>query len=116
MEMGFADPACAVERLSASLYRPLFEAVWGSAAFDIQWPKDVEQICNRPGPPSPGDPLPVHLSAGDRGRASSVFDQIGMAMRAYEASPDINAFSSKYDAVRAGTGSTTESCGPSGSQ
>ena len=102
-EMGFADPACAVARLSLSPYRPLFEAVWGAAAFDIQWPPGVEQICSRPGPPSPGDPFPVHLSAGDRGRASAAFDQIGMAMRAYEASPDINAFSSKYDAVRAGS-------------
>ena len=101
-EMGFADPACAVERLSSGPYRPLFEAVWGAAALEIQWPQDVEQICSRPGPPSPDDPFPVHLSPSDRGRVSTAFDQIGMAMRAYEASPDINAFSSKYDAVRAG--------------
>ena len=103
VEMGFADPACAVERVSLSPYRPLFEAVWGAAAFDIQWPPDVEQVCGRPGPPSPDDPFPVHLSAGDRDRVNADFDRIGLAMRAYEASPDINAFSSKYDAVRAGS-------------
>jgi cytochrome c peroxidase len=102
-EMGFPDPACAVERLSSGSYRPLFVSVWGAIALDIQWPRDVEQICSRPGPPSPGDPLPVHLSAADRGRTSAAFDEIGMAMRAFEASPEVNAFSSKYDAIRAGT-------------
>lgn len=103
VEMSFADPACAVERVSLSPYRPLFEAVWGAAAFDIHWPPDVERVCSRPGPPSPDDPFPVHLSAGDRDRVNADFDRIGLAMRAYEASPDINAFSSKYDAVRAGS-------------
>lgn len=101
-EMAFADPACAVERVSLSPYRSLFEAVWGTVAFDIKWPTDFEQICSRPGPPSPGDPFPVHLSAGDRGRASAAYDQIGMAMQAFEASAEVNAFSSKYDAVRVG--------------
>ncbi len=103
VEMGFADAACVVERVSLSPYRPLFEAVWGAAAFDIHWPPDVEQVCSLPGPPSPDDPFPVHLSAGDRDRVNADFDRIGLAMRAYEASPDINAFSSKYDAVRAGS-------------
>ena len=102
-EMALPDPACAVARVSSSPYRPVFEAVWGAAAFDIQWPTDVEQVCSRPGPPPPSDPSPVHLSVSDRARASTAFDQIGMAMRAFEASPEVNAFSSKYDAVRAGT-------------
>lgn len=102
-EMALTDPACAVERVSRSPYRSLFEAVWGTSAFDIQWPPDVEQICDRSGPPSPSDPLPVHLSPGDRDRASAAYDRIGMAMRAFEASPEVNGFSSKYDAVRAGS-------------
>ncbi|HYA07037.1 MAG TPA: cytochrome c peroxidase, partial [Xanthobacteraceae bacterium] len=102
-EMALPDPACAVERVSQSPYRSLFEAVWGAAALDIRWPAAVEEICGRAGPPNPDDPLPVHLSAGDRDRASAAYDRIALAMRAYEASPDINAFSSKYDAVRAGT-------------
>ena len=41
-EMGFADTACVVHRLSQSAYRPLFEAVWGEQAFAIQWPADIE--------------------------------------------------------------------------
>jgi len=101
-EMALPDPACAVERVSSSPYRPLFEAVWGAAAFDIQWQQDVEEICSRPGPPSANDPFPVHLSAADRERANAAYDRIGIAMRAFEASPEVNAFSAKFDAVRAG--------------
>ena len=33
VEMGFADSACVVYRLSQAPYRPLFEAVWGKQAF-----------------------------------------------------------------------------------
>jgi cytochrome c peroxidase len=94
------DPACVVQRVSLSPYRSLFEAVWGAAALDIRWPQDVEEICRRPGPPSPSDPFPVHLSVDGRARASAVYDQIGIAIRAFEASPEVNAFGSKYDAVR----------------
>jgi len=101
-EMALPDPACAAARLSLGPYRSLFESVWGADAFNIQWPADVEQICSRPAPPNSSDPLPVHLSPPDRARASVAYDHIGMAMRAFEASPEVNAFSSKYDAVRAG--------------
>jgi cytochrome c peroxidase len=101
-EMGLPDPACVVQRVSLSPYRSLFEAVWGAATLDIRWPQDVEQICRRPRPPSPSDTFPVHLSVDGRARASAVYDQIGMAIRAFEASPEVNAFSSKYDAVRTG--------------
>ena len=106
-EMGLPDPACAVQRVSLRPYRPLFEAVWGAHAFDIRWPADVDEICGRPGPPSPSNPIPVHLSEPDRERASLAYDQIGLAIRAFEASPEVNAFSSKYDAVRAGTAKFT---------
>jgi hypothetical protein len=29
----------------------------------VQWPADVEQVCNRSGPPPASDPTPVHLGA-----------------------------------------------------
>ena len=71
VEMGLSDIACAVYRASQQPYRALFEKVWGQQAFAIAWPSDVEQVCNRPGPPAANDPLPVHLSQTDRGRASA---------------------------------------------
>jgi cytochrome c peroxidase len=94
-EMGFSDSACLVHRLSQSMYRPLFEIVWGEQAFAIRWPAGIEGICSKPGPaPSP---YPVPLSRLDRGRSNSTYDQFGLAIAMYEASPEVSPFSSKFD-------------------
>jgi cytochrome c peroxidase len=102
VEMGLPDIACAVYRVSQQPYRALFENVWGQQAFVIDWPRDVEQVCARPGPPSVGDPVPVHLGETDRGRAAATFDQMSQSIASYEASAEVTPFSSKYDAVLAG--------------
>jgi len=49
LEMGFPDTACVASRLSAAVYRPLFEEVWGKGAFDIKFPRDTAKICGTPG-------------------------------------------------------------------
>jgi cytochrome c peroxidase len=61
----------------------------------------VEQVCDRPGPPTAGEPLPVHLSRIDRGRAGTSFDQMAQSIASYEASAEVTSFTSKYDAVLA---------------
>jgi cytochrome c peroxidase len=43
------------------------------------------------------DPLPVHLSAVDRGSSNRTFDQFAEAIATFEASTDVNPFTSKYD-------------------
>src|SRR5204863_7856721 len=86
VEMGLPDIACAVYRASQRPYRALFESVWGKQAFAIEWPNDVEQVCDQPGPPSASDPMPVHLSELDRGRAAATFDQMAQSIAGYEAS------------------------------
>jgi cytochrome c peroxidase len=96
-EMGMSDSACVVRRLSQSPYKSFFELVWGKQAFVIEWPSDSDQVCSKPGPPSTGDPFPVHLSAEDRGRSNATYDQFALAIAAYEAAPDISPFSSKFD-------------------
>ncbi len=96
-EHGLIDSACVVYRLSQRPYRKLFETVWGQQAFAIQWPADVEKVCRVPGPPTPKDPLPVHLSPEDRGRSNSTYDQFGMAIANYEAAPEVSPFTSKFD-------------------
>jgi cytochrome c peroxidase len=96
-EMGMADLACVVLRLSQSTYRPLFETVWGVQAFAIRWPADAETVCRTPGPASAANPYPVHLAKEDRGRANSTYDQFGLAIAMYEASPDVSPFTSKFD-------------------
>jgi cytochrome c peroxidase len=102
VEMGLPDIACAVYRASQRPYRALFENVWGPQAFAVAWPDDVEQVCDRPGPPPAADPLPVHLSSLDRGRVMSTFDQMAQSIAGYEASAEVTPFTSKFDAVLAG--------------
>src|SRR5262249_62198871 len=107
VEMGFPDIACAVSRASQRPYRPLFEEVWGPQAFAIQWPPDVEQACNRPGPPPANEPMPVHISELDRGRTAATFDQMAQSIANYDASAEVTTFTSKFDAVQAGKGQLT---------
>jgi cytochrome c peroxidase len=101
VEMGLPDIACAVYRASRRPYRALFESIWGPQAFAIAWPDDVEQVCNRPGPPAAGESLPVHLSPLDRGRVGTTFDQMAQAIAGYEAAAEVTSFTSKFDAVLA---------------
>jgi cytochrome c peroxidase len=96
-EMGMSDPACVVRRLSQSVYRPLFETVWGEQAFAIQWPADVEQVCSKPGPAPASDPFPVHLGKVERGRSNATYDQFAQSISLYEASPEVSPFTSKFD-------------------
>jgi cytochrome c peroxidase len=107
VEMGLPDIACAVYRASERPYRELFERVWGKQAFDIIWPSNVDEVCNRPAPPPATDPKPVHLSETDRGRASATFDQMAQSIAGYEASAEVTTFSSKFDAVLAGNAKFT---------
>ena len=102
VEMGLPDSACVAYRLSKTPYRKLFETVWVADSFAIQWPADVEKVCSTPGPPPREDPYPVHLGVADRQRADRVYDGFGLAVAAYEASPEVSPFTSKYDYVQAG--------------
>jgi len=75
-----------LSRLAAALSLPVRECV-GVQSFAVAWPGDVEQVCNRPGPATAVDPLPVHLSSIDRGRAGATFDQMAQSIAGYEARP-----------------------------
>ena len=100
VEMGLPDIACVVYRISRRPYRPLFERTWGAQAFAIQWPADVEKVCSTPAPPP--SPNPVRLSAADRGRAMTTYDQMALSIAAHEGSTEVSPFNSKYDFVQAG--------------
>ena len=102
VEMALSDSACLVYRMSRRPYRAVAEEVWGPQAFSIRWPSDVDEVCARPGPALRSNPFPVHLSAVDRGTVNRTFDQFGEAVAAYEASAEVNPFTSKYDFIIAG--------------
>ena len=114
LEMANPDPACVVHRISQRPYRALFESVWGPRAFAVAWPENIDAICSKPNN-SPSSaigsevPGPEHhavgrctRSGGSRARVQSTFDQMGELIAAFEASPEVSPFSSKFDAFLAG--------------
>ena len=104
LEQGFPDTACIAFRLSESAYRLLFERVWGSGSFDIQWPPDTDKICASPGGAKVlgGSTTPIALSPGDRTKANNIYDHWGQSISAFEDSPSVSAFSSKFDSFLSG--------------
>jgi cytochrome c peroxidase len=94
------DTACIAFRLSTALYRPLFETVWGAGSLDIKFPQDTQAICDTPGGAAVfgTNTMPIRLSPDDRTKANNVYDHWGNSLDQYEASPDVSAFSSKFDA------------------
>jgi cytochrome c peroxidase len=97
------DTACIAFRLQTAAYRPLFETVWGAGSLDIRFPPNTEEICETPGGASifGTNTMPIRLSADDRTKANNVFDHWGQSLDQYEASPDVSAFSSKFDSYLA---------------
>src|SRR6202047_4391378 len=103
-EHALPDTACIAFRLSTAAYRPLFETVWGAGSLNITFPPNTEQICDTPGGAATfgSNTTPIPLSPADRVAANNVFDHWGNSLDQYEASSDVSAFSSKFDAFVAG--------------
>ena len=98
-EMGFADTACIAFRLSSSVYRQLFELVWGMD-IDIRFPANTAEICAIPGGAKRfnGSATPIALSPADRTKANNIYDHWGQSISFLERSPDVSPFTSKLDA------------------
>jgi cytochrome c peroxidase len=117
-EMANIDPACVVRRISQRPYRQFFEDVLGPRAFSVAWPANVDATCSRPnnnpatriGSEVPGPnqtPIVVQLRPQDRARIQATFDAMARAIAAFEASPEVSPFSSKFDAFLAGKAQLT---------
>jgi cytochrome c peroxidase len=94
VEQALPDSACVVYRVCNPVepdnYPVLFEQVWGDEACDISWPLDVDSVCATEG-------ATVGLDDEDRAKSDQDYDYIALSIAAYEDSPEVNAFSSKYD-------------------
>ena len=94
VEQALPDPACVVYRVcnpvDPTAYPVSFEVVWGPGACSIAWPSNIAAACSTEG-------MTVALSASDRAKSDMAYDQIALSIAAYEASPAVNAFTSKYD-------------------
>jgi cytochrome c peroxidase len=89
VEQALPDSACVVYQVCAS-YLDSFKEVWGAGACDIAWPSDIDTVCATEG-------ATVDLSAEDRAKSDMAYGNIGLSIAAYEGSPEVNAFTSKYD-------------------
>jgi cytochrome c peroxidase len=97
VEQALPDPACVVYRVctaqTPAQYPVAFEDVYPGAC-DINWPLGVDQSCKS------GEL--VDMDQPERDKVNAAYDNIGLAVAAYEASPEVNQYTSKYDAVLAG--------------
>ena len=93
-EQGLPDSTCVVYRVCNPVvpgdYPVSFEDVWGAGACDIVWPADIETVCAT-------EDVTVALSDADRAKSNTAYDEIALSIAAYEGSPEVNAFTSKYD-------------------
>lgn len=105
LEMALPDHACAILRISQAPYANFFTQVWGTATLAITWPHDANNICSKPG--EGGNPQPVQLSPPDRATAEASYVDMALSIAAFEATPSVSPFTSKFDAVQAGAATFT---------
>ncbi len=101
-ELASPDAGCVIYAIKHGPYHDLFKRVWGSGAFDITFPPDTDKICGKPYSNSAPDPTMLKLDPASRAQVNRSFDDFGVAAAIYEASPEVSAFSSKFDAYLAG--------------
>ena len=89
VEQALPDSACVVYRVCMASYDVAFTDVWGPEACAIAWP-DMETVCATEG-------ATVALDPDDRMQSAQTYNNIALSIAAYEDSPEVNAFSSKYD-------------------
>lgn len=96
LEHGFVDSACIVNRVCTSSYGGALNQLWPGTC-DITWPAGIDDACGVDGYKAPLDPA-------QRARVDLAYDRIGLAVAAYESSPEVNSFTSRFDAWLAGKG------------
>jgi len=92
VEQALPDMLCVVYRVCNPVtpYPVSFEEVWGSSACEITWPQNFDKMCTQ-------DEVSIQLPDRDIAKASKIFDQIALSIAAFEASAEVNPFSSKFD-------------------
>jgi len=90
-EQALPDSACVVHRACTSGYGAMIGQVWGATACTVAWPADAWDTC------AAGTGLRDDLSHDDQLKVDIAYDQLALSIAAYEGSPEVNAFSSKYD-------------------
>jgi cytochrome c peroxidase len=97
VEQALPDRSCVVYKVREGHYADLWYAVWGGAIADVAFPKKMTQECRED-----AADFDVEFSDADDAILDEAYDQVGLSIAEYEASPEVNAFSSRYDAWKAG--------------
>jgi cytochrome c peroxidase len=100
-EQALPDSACVVYFVCTATYDVPFTSVWGADACAIDWPADVEDVCAE-------EDGVVVLTDEDRAQSDMNYDSIALSIAAYEASPEVNAFNSKFDLSKRGQAKLTQ--------
>jgi len=95
VEQALPDAACVVYRVSQATYADLYEQVWGDNIFTIAFPADTDTLCG-------DEDETIVLSQEDRNKVEREYDNIALSIAAYEGSPGVSQFNSKFDAARGG--------------
>jgi cytochrome c peroxidase len=95
VEQALRDEACAVYRVRGSGAAAEYRGAFGRGIDRIRFPADIEALCNTEG-------AKLSLPAEVRRQVEAEWDNIARAVAAFEGSPEVNQFSSKYDAYLAG--------------
>lgn len=93
-EQALPDNACVVYFVCTALYPVTLDAVYPGSC-NIDWPADVATQC------APAGGIVV-LDDANAALVDEAYDSIALSIADYEASSEVNAFSSKYDAYLAG--------------
>jgi cytochrome c peroxidase len=98
VEQALADQACVVFKACLG-HAAMLDRVWpGSCA--IAWPQNVRKRCA-------GDGGKLALSGEQRTVVGRTYDRIALSIAAYEASAEVNAYTSKFDYFLAGLAQLT---------
>jgi cytochrome c peroxidase len=98
-EHGFADSACVVSRVCGAEYGKELEKLHPGIC-SIAWPADIDALCSTDG-------YKADIPAPDRKKVDHAYDAIARAIAAFETSAEVNPYSSKFDAWKAGKAKLT---------
>lgn len=97
VEQALPDRSCVIYRVREGRYAELWYATWGRAISDVSFPDDMSEECR-----TSADEFGAAFTPRDREILERAYGQVGLSIAAFEASPEVNPFSSRYDAWKAG--------------
>ncbi|MGE0917270.1 cytochrome C [Trichlorobacter lovleyi] len=94
VEHGFADAVCVVSRVCNASYASELQKIYPGICA-VSWPAEIDKLCS-------SDGYKAVMTDTEHVKVGKAYDAIAHAIAAFELSPEVNPFSSKFDAWQAG--------------